>query len=248
MSPETTPTKLCPVCGKRLAESATRCVVCGSEFSATPKQKKKIEKAVQPARMPSVTLSLPVAVGLLVAFLVVGAGGVYFSLKVGNKITVPTVTSTITTTPTLTLTPTETLVPSETPTFTAEPPVEYTVQTGDTCGSIALLYGSSVPVIIQLNHLNANCTNLRVGQVVLVPKATPTPPPPPTATLESGDATRAACEVVEYTVQSGDSLSGIAKNYGVSQQAIKDFNGLSTDRVFIGSRIKIPLCMRAATA
>ncbi len=85
MSPETTQTKLCPVCGTRLAESATRCVVCGSEFSATPKQKRKIEKAVQPARMPSVTFSLPVALGLLAAFLVVGAGGVYFSLKTDRE-------------------------------------------------------------------------------------------------------------------------------------------------------------------
>jgi hypothetical protein len=31
-------------------------------------------------------------------------------------------------------------------------------------------------------------------------------------------------------------------------QAIKDFNGLSTDNVFIGQNLIIPLCMRAATA
>jgi LysM repeat protein len=248
MSPEPTPTKLCPVCGTRLAENATRCVVCGSEFSATPKQKKKMEKAVQPARMPSVTLSLPVALGLLAAFLVVGAGGVYFSLKTTGKLPDPTISPTVTTTPTLTLTPTETLVPTETATVTPEPPLDYTVQSGDTCGSIALLYGSSVPAIIELNHLNSTCTNLRVGQVVKVPKPTATPPPPPTQTLEPAAATRAACEVVEYTVQSGDSLSTIAKNYGVSQQAIKDFNGLSTDSVFLGSILKIPLCQRAPTA
>ncbi len=30
-------------------------------------------------------------------------------------------------------------------------------------------------------------------------------------------------------------------------QAIKDFNGLSTDNVFLGQSLTIPLCMRAAT-
>jgi len=248
MSPETTPTKLCPVCGTRLAENASRCVVCGSEFSATPKQKAKSEKAVQPARMPSITLSLPVALGLLAAFLVVGAGGVYYSLKLTNKLPDPTISPTTTTTPTLTLTPTETLIPTETSTPTLEPPIDYEVKSGDTCGSIALLFSSNIQAIIALNHLNSTCTNLSIGATIKVPRPTPTPPPAPTSTLEPGAATRAACEVVKYTVQSGDTLSTIAKSYGVSQQAIKDFNGLSTDNVYLDSIIQIPLCQRAATA
>ena len=248
MSPEPTPTKLCPVCGTRLAESATRCVVCGSEFSATPRQKKKIEKAVQPARMPSVTLSLPVVVGLLAAFLVVGAGGVYYSLKLTNKLPNPTITPTITLTPTVTATATETLIPTETSTVTPEPPDKYTVQKGDTCGSIAYLKNSSVQAIIDINHLNSTCTNLREGQVILVPRPTATPLPLPTSTLESGAATRAACQVVKYMVQQGDTLSTIARNYGVTGQAIRDWNGLSNDQVFFGNTIEIPLCMRAPTA
>ena len=198
--------------------------------------------------MPSVTLSLPVVIGLLAAFLVVGAGGVYFSLKTTGKLPDPTITVTITTTPTLTLTPTETLIPTETSTVTPEPPEDYKVQSGDTCGSIALLYSSNVQAIIALNHLNSTCTNLQVGATIKVPKPTATPPPPATSTLEPDAATRAACEVVEYTVQSGDTLGIIARNYNVSQQAIKDFNGLSTDSVWLGSILKIPLCQRAPTA
>ncbi|MCX6039183.1 MAG: hypothetical protein NTW99_15125 [Chloroflexi bacterium] len=86
MSPETTPTKLCPTCGTRLAENASRCVVCGSEFSATPKPKAKSEKTVQGARMPEVTLSLPVALGLLAVFLVVGALALFITLKGTGKL------------------------------------------------------------------------------------------------------------------------------------------------------------------
>lgn len=247
MSPDITPTKLCPVCGTRLAENAARCVVCGSEFNATPKQKAKSEKAVQGARMPVLTLSLPVALGLLVILLVIGAGVVYLSLKGTGQILSPTISPTPTITPTVTPTPTETLVPSDTPTFTPQPPKDYKVVSGDTCGSIAALFGSSVPDIISLNGLNSTCTNLAVGSTIKVPMPTVTPPPPPTATLEPAAATRAACQVVQYTVQQNDTLSTIAANYAVSIQAIKDRNGLSTDSVFTDEKIEIPLCMRNAT-
>ena len=247
MSPEPTPTKLCPTCGTRLAENASRCVVCGSEFSATPKPKAKSEKSVRGARMPEVTLSLPIALGLLAVFLVVGALALFFTLKGTGKLpdstTVPSPTETVTITPT----PTDTLVPTETPTLTPELPIEYIVKNGDSCISIASLYNSSVSAIVSMNSLNSNCTDLQVGQTIRVPRPTPTPPPAATATLESAAATRAACDTVAYTVQANDTLSGIATNYAVSMQAIKDWNGLSTDNVFIGTQLTIPLCMRAAT-
>jgi LysM repeat protein len=197
--------------------------------------------------MPEITLSLPVAIAILAVFLVIGAGVLYFTLKGTNQIQPPTITPSPTETPTLTLTPTETLIPTETPTLTPEPPIEYKVQSGDSCGAIASLYNSSVAAIISLNGLNSTCTNLAVGSTIKVPRPTPTPLPPATATLEPAAATRAACEIVVYTVQANDSLSGIAANYGVSMQAIKDFNGLSTDSVMLDQPITIPLCMRAAT-
>ncbi|HEY5269558.1 MAG TPA: LysM peptidoglycan-binding domain-containing protein [Anaerolineales bacterium] len=247
MSPETTPTKLCPTCGTRLAENASRCVVCGSEFSATPKPKAKSEKTVQGARMPEITLSLPVALGLLAVFLVVGALALFITLKGTGKLpdstAVPSPTETVTITPT----PTETLIPTETPTLTPEPPIEYTVKSGDSCISIAGLYGSSVSAIVSLNNLNSQCTDLQINQKILVPRPTPTPPPAPTATLEPAAATRAACQIVKYTVQANDTLSTIATNYGVSMTAIKDWNGLSTDNVFTDTQLIIPLCMRSAT-
>jgi LysM repeat protein len=247
MSPETTSTKLCPTCGTRLTENATRCVVCGSEFSATPKPKAKSDKAVQGARMPEVTLSLPVALAVLAGFLVIGAGTLYFTLQGTHQIQAPTVIPSPTITTTLTPTPTDTLIPTDTPTLTPQPPVEYTVQAGDSCGAIASLYNSSVTAIISLNNLNSTCTNLAIGQKIKVPLPTPTQLPPPTATLEAAAATRSACETVKYTVQANDTLSTIASNYAVSIPAIKDFNGLSTDSVFVDQTLTIPLCMRAAT-
>jgi LysM repeat protein len=104
-----------------------------------------------------------------------------------------------------------------------------------------------VQSIIIMNNLPAACDNLFIGQKIKVPYPTPTPLPAATSTLEPEKATREACEKVEYTVQSGDTLSIIAANYAVSQQAIKDFNGLTTDTVYINMPLLIPLCMRAAT-
>lgn len=197
--------------------------------------------------MPEVTLSLPAALGLLAIFLVVGALALFFTLKSIGKIPdltpVPTVTETVTVTPT----PTDTQIPTETPTLTPEPPIEYTVRSGDSCISIASLYGSSVPAIVSMNSLNSNCTDLQVGQRILVPRPTPTPPPAPTVTLESAAATRAACQTANYLVQANDTLGNIARFYDVSMQAIKDWNGLSSDSVFTGTHLIIPICMQAAT-
>ena len=76
-------TKICPTCGTRLSENATRCLVCGTEFNARlePKSAKKVEKSVQASRMPVVALSLPAAVGMLAVVIIVAASIVFFSLR-----------------------------------------------------------------------------------------------------------------------------------------------------------------------
>jgi hypothetical protein len=61
------------------------------------------------------------------------------------------------------------------------------------------------------------------------------------------DATKNACETVAVTVQEGDTLSSIAANWAISMDSIKEFNGLTTDNVFVGNSLLMPLCMRAAT-
>lgn len=197
--------------------------------------------------MPSVTLSLPAALGFLAFFLLVGAGAVFFTLRATDRVVEPTAVPTATTTATITPTVTATLTPTLVPTATPQPPFDYTVASGDTCGGIAATFNVSVQSIIILNNLPAACNSLTVGQTLQIPYPTPTVTPPPTATLEGVEATVAACEKVLITVQENDTLSSIAANYAVPQEAIKTFNGLSTDTVFLGMQIQIPLCMRAAT-
>jgi LysM repeat protein/ribosomal protein L40E len=248
MSPESNPkqTKVCPTCGTRLSESATRCLVCGTELVVKPSTL-KAEKAIQASRLPEVTLSLPAAFGLLALFLVIGAGVVFAVLRGTGRVVEPTPVASPTETPTITPSPTETLTPTPAPTETPLPPFEYTVAAGDTCSSIAFTFGVSVQSLIVLNNLPVACNTLYIGQVLKVPYPTPTATPPPTATFEPAQATREACEKVIYTVQENDTLSSIAANYAVPQAAIKDFNGLASDNVYIGQPLVIPLCARAAT-
>lgn len=243
-------TQICPTCGTRLSETAARCPVCGTDLSPKAKPSapsKQVTRSIEAARMPEVTLSLPAALGLLVLFLAVGAIVVYAGLAATQRVVNPTAIPTATDTGLPSPTPTDTQLPTLVPTATVQPPFEYTVAAGDTCGGIAVTFGVSVQSLIILNNLPASCNNLSVGQKLKVPYPTATPPPLPTDTPQAADATRAACQTVQLTVQENDTLSSIAANYAVSMQAIKDWNGLATDNVYLGQPLIVPLCARAAT-
>ena len=258
MTPETDKkTKICPTCGTRLSENATRCLVCGTELTkSAPASKKAADKSptsassapLQASRMPEIRLSLPSALGALVVILLIGAGVVYGALRATSRVVDPTAVPTSTETPTVTPTVTEIFTVTPSPTLTPQPPFDYTVASGDTCGGIAFTFGISVQSIIIMNNLDAACTTLRIGQVIKVPYATPTPLPLPTSTLEAADATKAACQTASYTVQANDTLSSIAANYNVPMGSIREFNNLPTDNVLLGQTLLIPLCARAPTA
>ncbi len=196
--------------------------------------------------MPEITLSLPAALGLLALFLTIGAVMVFLALqnKPGEAAAVQaTVTSTATTTATITLTPTDlpptaTLTPMPSPT-----PLTYQVQAGDTCLAIAGHFEVSVNSIISLNSLGVDCL-LTPGKTLLIPQPTPTPTALPTSTLSAEEATRQACNTASHTVVEGETLSIIAQAYGVSMASIKEENGLSSDSVFIGTTLTIPLCKK----
>jgi len=241
-------TTVCPTCGTRLSENTTRCPVCGTELTkkAAPKSK-NAETGMQASRMPEITLSLPAALGALVIILLIGAAMVYFGLQAtGTDLAQPTSEGTATLTPTQTATPTETLPATARPTETPLPPFDYTVRSGDTCGGIAVAFGVSVQSIIVLNNLATSCI-ISEGQPLKIPYPTATPAPPPTDIPNEATRTAQACEKAPYTVQANDTLSSISLNYNVPQDAIKFYNGLSTDNVFLGQTILIPLCERFAT-
>lgn len=242
-----TKNKVCPVCGSKVNENASRCLVCGTSLtSGSGNETRKSE--IKSPRTPSITLNLPLALGLIIIFLAIGAGVVYAVLNQSGMVVEPTPTVTASATPTVTASPTVTLTPTLQPTMTPLPDIEYTIQSGDSCLTIAYLFNVSVNSIIVSNNLSAACDNLVVGNTLLIPQPTPTPPPLPTATLSEIDSTEAACTKISYTVSSGDTLSSIARNYNVSIESIKQWNGISSDVVYEGQNITIPLCERLPTA
>jgi LysM repeat protein len=95
-------------------------------------------------------------------------------IKVGDKLTIPGVDTTL---------PSETPVPSNLPRGTE---IKYTVKTGDTLGTIALAFNSTVDAIKQKNNIT-NENQILVGMVLTVPvnlvTPVPTNTPTPTGTL-----------------------------------------------------------------
>jgi LysM repeat protein len=184
----------------------------------------------------------------VILFLAIGAGAVYAVMNQTGMVVEPSATPTVTTTATITITPTLTLTPTIEPTMTPLPDLEYVVQSNDSCLDIAFLFNVSVNSIVVRNNLSASCDNLVIGQTLMIPQPTPTPSPQPTATLSEVDSTLAACTTASYTVGAGDTLSTIARNYNVEMDAIREWNGMTSDIVYEGQPLVIPLCERLPTA
>lgn len=227
---------LCPTCGTRLAEGAVRCLVCGTEIHSRGGGARSARREIRLDYR--LALALVAAISLITASLTFVADRLI--LPSGGR---ATPTGSPSPTPTQSLTPSPSPSPTPVPTATPRPPIRYTVVEGDTCGGIAFFFDVSVRSVIELNNLGTQCL-LTVGQEILLPQPTPTTTPEPSATLSPSEATEAACPKETYTVAANDTLFGIAQNYNVSMQSIKDFNGLLSDTVFQGQRLVIPLCER----
>jgi LysM repeat protein len=243
------PSRICPACGTRIADTASRCAVCGMVFETGT------GKAVRaPARMTGTSSSVNLPVGMVIAgpIITLVLGAVIMVALVNGPLkqapaasTVPAETPTIT----LTMAPSNTEAPTLTP--TPLPPIVVTVQSGDTCLGYAGEYGfKDITLIKQENGRAANCDSLSIGQVLYIPQPTPTPPPPSTATAGAVEQTELACQFETYTVEEGDSLMMISDLWDVPPEAIKKWNpnySFMNDQVIIGMVLRIPICERYPT-
>ena len=109
----------------------------------------------------------------------------------------------------------------------ASPPVStYAVVAGDTLGTIATRFGTSVESLVSINHI-ADRDLIFVGQRLTVPAARPPAPAAPP-------------HVARYTVRAGDTLGAIAARFGTSVAAlVADNNIADPDRIDTGEELNV---------
>lgn len=99
----------------------------------------------------------------------------------------------------------------------------YVVQKGDSLWSIANRFGVTVNELITANDLTDSI--LTIGQVLIIPNQ---------------DNVNNSTNSNLYIVQKGDSLWSIANRFGVSVNAIRMINNLTSDILSIGQTLIIP--------
>lgn len=115
----------------------------------------------------------------------------------------------------------------------------YKVRSGDYLGKIAQKYGVSISQIKRWNGLRSN--DLRIGQRLTIhpngPIAATSKPSVASTSKPTGNNSK------EYTVREGDSLWTISKKYpGVTIEDIKQWNGMRSDNIKPGTRLKMCNC------
>ncbi len=109
------------------------------------------------------------------------------------------------------------------------PATKHTVKSGDSLWLISQKYSSTVNTIKNYNNLNSNV--IYPGQVLYIPTGgTNTSYPTPVTSWPS----------ITYTVKAGDTVSGVAAKFGVSQANLLKYNYMSAGEWFnAGQRVAI---------
>lgn len=129
----------------------------------------------------------------------------------------------------------------------------YTVQSGDTLSGIANQFNTSVDTLAHLNSLS-NPNLIYVGQRLLVRQATtnntshtttPATKPANTHQAISNNGTAA----LTYTVQAGDTLSGIADQYNTAVDTLVSLNHLANPNlIYVGQVLTVKAGNQSAAA
>lgn len=229
--------RACPECGTRVAQKATTCFFCGAALNQMPRRRLSV---------PWADLLLFAVIGAVVAIWwlrppAVPTGSEAAQLARRSAARTPVQAAA---TPDLlamddrepaTVTPIPTSVPSATlqptPTLPSEP-LRHKVKQGDTVVAIAKLYNAAAKDIIQANGLSTD-GKLRIGQDLIIPVAGPMGGPGPTVTPGK--------DTLVYTVQAGDTVSGIAQRFGSQVDWILQANKMkATDFLRIGQPLTVP--------
>ena len=114
---------------------------------------------------------------------------------------------------------------------------EYTIVKGDTFETIGKKFGVTTKAIENANP-GVVPTKLKIGQKIQIP-APASSVSAPAAMAPTAADTSAGGEQT-YKVKSGDTLTTIAKHFGVTVKALRSANNLTTDKIKVGDKLKNP--------
>lgn len=107
---------------------------------------------------------------------------------------------------------------------------DYVVAKGDSFYSIAKKFGVKIKEIEAANP-GVVPAKLKVGQKLQIPAG---------GSTSGGAAAADAGSENVYVVKAGDSLTKIAKTHGTTIKAIRAANGMRTDKIKVGMKLKLP--------
>jgi cell wall-associated NlpC family hydrolase len=133
----------------------------------------------------------------------------------------------------------------------ASTPRAYVIVEGDTLWRIAQQLSTTTAALVDANNLD-DPDHLALGAMLVVPTGATQPAPPPAAAASASapPATGAPVKppaarrslLVSYTVQAGETLTQIAKQFDVRSDAIAQASALDDpNRLSIGTVLKVPL-------
>jgi len=187
--------------------------------------------------------------GLAIVLLVVGIFLIILWFTGDSPPALPGFLASKTPTPTETLTPhpptaTPTITLTLAPTSTATPsgPVTYIIEPGDTLSSIAEKFGVEVVMLMALNNIT-DPNQLFVNTEIIIPESD-AQLPTKTALPEN----LYPGQIIEYQIQSGDTLETIAAQYNSTAEAIAELNEIEDPNpIGVGQIILVPVNIATPT-
>lgn len=116
----------------------------------------------------------------------------------------------------------------------------YVVKSGDTFGGIAQRNRTTVKALKAANP-GIDYDKIRVGQKINIPAAT-------ASSAKASSSASSAPQAGVHIVKSGDILGRIASQYGVKVADLKAANGLTSDKITVGQKLRIPGKAAATTS
>ncbi len=135
-----------------------------------------------------------------------------------------------------------TAAPSPTTAAAVSSATRYTIQNGDTVGSIAARFGVTTQAVLSANGLSWSSI-IYSGRTLLIPSGgAPVLNVQTVAAITPSNSAASPASSTSYTIRTGDTISSIAQNAGTTVSAILAANGLGPSSIiYAGRTLLIPV-------